>query len=286
MNLKHILAATDFSDCGNRAVQRAALIAAQQGTTLRIVHALPGAALTWQLLRVQGIEVETSLRDAVEVLLKELVTDIQSRLHVDVTHDVGTGAAHRVIVDAVETHQPDLLVIGAHGEGIVQQVLLGGTAGRLLTNGSRPVLVVRGIAEGPYRKVIAAVDLGVHTQAVLDATRVIAPMARHQAVHAFLAPFERQLRLAGVSEQALQQYRDEERARAEERFAQWLLEGEPIERIVRDGRPTSVLLEWAAAHDTDLIVASRHGGSRFADIVLGSVPRFLAFHAVCDVLVV
>lgn len=285
MNLSHILVATDFSDCGNRAVQRAALIAAQQGATLRIVHALPGAALTWQLLRVQGMEVESLLRNAVEVLLKELGTDIQSRLHVDVTHDVGTGAAHRVIVDAVETHQPDLLVIGAHGEGIVQQVLLGGTAGRLLAHGTHPVLVVRRVAEGPYRKVVAAVDLGIHTQAVLDATRSIAPMARLQAVHAFHAPFERQLRLSGVSEQALQQYRDEERTRTEERFTQWLPEDGPIERIVRDGRPTSVLLEWVAAHDTDLIVASRHGGTRFADIVLGSVPRFLAFHAVCDVLV-
>lgn len=286
MKLHHLLVASDFSECGNHAVQRAALLAAQAGAKLRIVHALPGAALTWQLLRVSGTEAEASLRKGVEVLLAELAADLRSRHGIEVAYDIGTGAAHRVIGDAVEAHQPDLLVIGAHGEGIVQQIFLGGTAGKLLTHSTRPVLVVRRAADGPYQMTIAAVDLGPRTQHVLDGARAIAPRAACHALHAFVAPFEGQLRLSGAREPALEHYRDEQRQKARERLAQLVPDAPGVSRMVHDGHPTSVLLEWVAQHHADVIVAARHSGTRFSDAVLGSVPRFLAFHAACDVLVV
>ena len=286
MRLRQILAATDFSTCSDHAVRRAALLAAQSGATLRIVHALPAAGIAWQLLRPGAAEVEDSLRKGVEALLAELAADIRSRQRIEVAYEIGTGAAHRVVSDAVEAYQPDLLVIGAHGEGIVQQIFLGGTAGKLLSYSNRPLLVVRRAAAAPYRTAVAAVDLGARTQAVLDAARAGAPSAACHALHAFVAPFEAQLRLSGVREPALEHYRDEERRKAEQRLAQWVPDGAPISRVVCDGHPTSVLLDWVSTHHADLIVVARHGGTRFSDAMLGSVPRFLAFHAICDVLVV
>lgn len=286
MKLNHLLVATDFSECGNHAVRRAALLAAHAGAKLRIVHALPGAALTWQLLRASGMEAESSLRKGVEALLAELADELRTRHAIDVAYDIGTGAAHRVIGNAMEAHQADLLVIGAHGEGMVQQIFLGGTAGKLITLSTRPVLLVRRAAAGPYGTALAAVDLGPRTPAVLEATRALAPAAACHAVHAFVAPMEGQLRLSGVREPALQQYRDEGRRKAEQQLAQWAPDGGSISRMVCDGHPTSVLLEWVSTHHTELIVAARHSGTRFSDTVLGSVPRFLAFHAACDVLVV
>lgn len=286
MKLEQIIVSTDFSKCANHAVQRAAVLAAQAGAQLRVVHALPGAALTWQMLRMSGTEAETALRKSVQVLLDELAADLRARHGIEVACDIGTGAAHRVIGDAVEAHQPDLLVIGAHGEGILQQIFLGGTAGKLLTHSTRPVLVVRRAADTPYQTAIAAVDLGPRTRQVLDSARAIAPQAACHVLHAFVAPFEGQLRLSGAREPALQHYREEERQKASERLAQLVPATPGISPMVRDGHPTSVLLEWITQHQADVIVAARHSGTRFSDAVMGSVPRFLAFHAACDVLVV
>lgn len=286
MTPKHLLAATDFSTCANHAVRRAALLAAQSGGRLSIVHALPGAALTWQLLRLSGTDVESSLRNGAQTLLEELAAEIKSRLNIEVDYHIGAGAAHRVVSDAMETHQPDLLVIGAHGEGIVQQIFLGGTAGKLLTHSTQPVLVVRLAADAPYQTAIAAVDLGRRTQDVLDATRALAPTAACHAMHAFVAPFEGQLRLSGASADSLKHYRAQERHKAEQRLAALVPDAAGVTRIVHDGHPTSVLLEQISTQRAELIVAARHSGTRFSDAVLGSVPRFLAFHAACDVLVV
>lgn len=251
-----------------------------------MVHALPGAAITWQLLRFAGTEVELPLRKSVQTLLDELADDIKSRLHIEVDYHIGSGAAHRVVGDAVEALQPDLLVIGAHGEGIVQQIFLGGTAGKLLTHSTRPVLLVRRAADAPYQMAIAAVDLGPRTQTVLESTRALAPKAACHAVHAFVAPFEGQLRLSGANDESLKHYRAEERRKAEQQLAALAPDAGAVSRMVLDGHPTSVLLERAAAHGVDLMVAARHSGTRFSDAVMGSVPRFLAFHAACDVLLV
>jgi len=98
---------------------------------------------TWALLRYAGTEAESSLRNAAQMLLAELADELRSRLKLDVECIIDTGAAHRVIGNAMEAIQPDLLVVGAHGKGMVQQLWLGGTASKLLTQSAQALLVVR-----------------------------------------------------------------------------------------------------------------------------------------------
>lgn len=285
MEIQRILAATDFSECANHAVRRAALLAAQCGAQLRLLHALPGAALTWTLLRYSGTEAESSLRNAAQMLLDELADEFKSRLNLEVACTVATGAAHRVIGDTVETLQPDLLVAGAHGKGMMQRLWFGGTVSKLLTQSARPLLVVRLPAQAAYQSAVAAIDLGPRTAAVLAGTRALAPKATARAVHAFSAPYEDALRASGAEEENLQRYRDEERLNAEQRLAELVPESALMSRKLIDGHPTAVLHELAQGH-TELMVVARHSGTRFGDLLLGSVPRLLAFQAGCDVLVV
>lgn len=285
MELQRILAATDFSECGNRAVRRAALLAAHIGARLRLLHTLPGAPLTWALLRYSGTEAESSLRNAAQMLLAELADELRSRLKLDVECIIDSGAAHRVIGNAVETIQPDLLVVGAHGKGTVQQLWLGGTASKLLTQSARALLVVRLPALAAYQSAVAAVDLGPRTADVLTATRALAPTAAARAVHVFCAPYEDVLRASGVDADRLQRYREEERIKTEQQLAELVPESAQMSRKLIDGHPAAVLLELAQRH-TELMVVARHSGTRFGDIMLGSVPRLLAFHAECDLLVV
>ena len=285
MEIRCILAATDFSECGGHAVRRAGLLAAQSGAALRLLHVLPGAALTWALLRYSGTEAESSLRDAAQLLLGEIAGDLRSRLKLDVECIVGTGAAHRVIGDTLESIQPDLLVVGAHGKGMTRPVWLGGTAGKLLSHCSRPLLVVRRPAQAAYQSAIAAVDLGPRTSVVLAGTRTLAPTATSRAVHAFVAPYETALRASGADKDNLKRYREEERLNTEQQFAEWVPDEAEMTRELVDGHPTDVLLEMAQRH-TELLVAARHSGTRFGELLLGSVPRLLAYHAACDVMVV
>lgn len=285
MELQRILAATDFSECGNHALRRAALLAAHNGACLRLLHVLPGAPLAWALLRYSGTEAESSLRNAAQMLLAELADELRSRLKLDVECIVDTGAAHRVIGNATETIQPDLLVVGAHGKGMIQQLWLGGTASKLLAQSARPLLVVRLPALAAYQSAVAAVDLGPRTAAVLAAARALAPTAAARAVHAFCAPYEDALRASGADTDRLERYREEERLKTEQRLAELVHDGAQMSRKLIDGHPAPVLLELAQRH-TELMVVARHSGTRLGDVMVGSVPRLVAFHAGCDVLVV
>jgi nucleotide-binding universal stress UspA family protein len=55
--------------------------------------------------------------------------------------------------------------------------------------------------------------------------------------------------------------------------------------VVAEGRAASVLLEWAAANDADLIAVGSRGHGRVAGIVFGSVATQILHEAPCSVLV-
>jgi nucleotide-binding universal stress UspA family protein len=58
----------------------------------------------------------------------------------------------------------------------------------------------------------------------------------------------------------------------------------PVEREVKEGKATQVILE--AARDADLVVVGSRGRDGFAGLLLGSVSSQVAHHAHCPVTVV
>jgi nucleotide-binding universal stress UspA family protein len=56
--------------------------------------------------------------------------------------------------------------------------------------------------------------------------------------------------------------------------------------VIRDGQPGRAIVEYARAHDVDLIVIGTHGRGGFADFFLGSVAQRVVRSAPCPVLTV
>lgn len=288
-NLKRILAATDYSPLGNGAVCRAAWLAAREGSELLIVHAMP------QLLALHeafGADdgLPARMRAAAEANLAALVQTAQGIGAQNVRAEIAEGSAHRTVADAADSFHPDLLVIGAHGKGVLQQFFLGGTASSILVHAICPVLVVRRGPEGDYRQALAAVDLGPRSEAVLHASLAVASQARVTAVHAYQAPFEAKLRHKAFSEEDITRYAERE-AQAAHRNMRTLLDdpkltGLDLDSRIVHGHPNPTLPETANALGADLIVVGRHSGSRLEEKVMGSITHFLAYYAPCDVLVV
>lgn len=287
--LKRILVATDFSELGNTAVRRAALLAAREDTELLVVHAFPRqSALDAAFGGAADLPVR--LRAAAEANLDAQVEAARSLGAVQIRAEIAAGSAHRAVADATETFRPDLVAIGAHGRGALQQFFLGGTAARILAQAACPVLVARQAAAGEYACVLAAVDLGPRSEAVLRAALVVAALARVTALHAYRAPFEAKLRYKGFPEADILRYAEVESRAAQRNMAALLadpeLAGIDIEQRIVHGDPNPALPDAVRDLDADLIVVGRHGGSRIGEAVMGSVPRFLAYYAPCDVLVV
>ncbi len=287
--LKRILAATDFSRLGNDAVRRAALLAAREDAELLVVHAFPRMSALKAAFGVDD-ELPTSLRAAAEANLDALVEAARIATAWRVRAEIAEGSAHRAVADACETFHPDLAVIGAHGKGPLQQFFLGGTAARILAQAACPVLVARQPAEADYRRALAAVDLGLRSEAVLRAALVVAARAHVTAVHAYRAPFEAQLRYRRLPEEDILRYAEVESRAARRNMDALLadpeLAGLDIERRIVHGDPNPALPDAIRELGADLIVVGKHGGLRIGEAMMGSVSRFLAYYAPCDVLVV
>ncbi|MBK7422603.1 MAG: universal stress protein [Propionivibrio sp.] len=289
MKMKRILAATDFSALGDAAIHRAAFLAAREDSELAIVHAMPSSSVLDDVFGADG-NLPGRMRAVSGDRLAALVDAATQTGARRVRAEIAEGSAQRALADAAESFHPDLVVIGAHGKGLLQQFFLGGTASRILARAACPVLVARSEPAGDYRQALAAVDLGPRSEAVLRASIIVAARAHVTVAHAYQAPFEAKLRYKGFSAEDIARYSEPEAQAAQRSVAALLAEpvftGLDLKIRIVHGHPNPALFDIANDLGADLIVAGKHGGSRLEESVMGSITRLLAYHAPCDVLVV
>ena len=284
-----VLAAVDFSDDARRAAHRAALVAVEQGARLELLHVLSNtsAASLRDLLRPHA-GVQAQVLGGVRAMLEELASDLAARTGVSGTPRVEQGEVLPSILAAAR--QAALLVVGAHGWNPLRDLILGSTAERLLGRCRRPVLVVRRPPRGPYRRVIAAMDFSPHSLNALAMAMRIAPGADIILVHAFGIPFEGKLRIAGVDEERLREYRMQARHQALTEMVATVaaIDGDRsrLSHAVAHGHPPQLILAKTRQLRADLVVIGRRGRSAAEDFLLGSVTRHVLSDAKCDVLVV
>jgi nucleotide-binding universal stress UspA family protein len=138
-----VLAATDLSALGNRAVPYAYSLVAPGGVVeLCYVHAraLPSPAYAYD--RPEGALDDAHRAQIAETLRALVPTDAERAgigTHVTV---VDGGRAGEAIVQTAERLAVDAIVLGSHGRGRVAQVVVGSVAETVVRTAHRPVLVV------------------------------------------------------------------------------------------------------------------------------------------------
>ncbi len=98
---------------------------------------------------------------------------------------VVTGRASKGIAARAREIGAGLVVLGAHGAGIVRELAMGGTAIKVLRASPCPVLVVRRDAARPYARILAATDFSATATRALRAALDGFPDAAHSVVHAY-----------------------------------------------------------------------------------------------------
>lgn len=86
------------------------------------------------------------LPDVSQNSAEELVTEAKkfgNRRGIALTTAIETGPPDRVIVDYVDKHNIDQIVIGSHGRSGISRVLLGSVAEKVVRRSSVPVTIVR-----------------------------------------------------------------------------------------------------------------------------------------------
>lgn len=290
--LKHILVATDLSAPALPALDRGFQLSAATGARCTVMHALglEAMALLRGLLGDKSPAVSTRLVEEAQARLDALVQDPARNLGVVARTLVDEGLAGTAVTARAEAEGVDLVLVGAHGSGFLQRMLLGSTASRLLRKSRCPVLVVKQEPRGSYQRALVAMDFSPASLASIRLARQVAPGADLLLLHVFEVPFEGKLHFAGVDELTVQQFRLEARERAVQQLhalaEQAGLVPSDYTGLVLHGDAVRELMQHEERHQCDLIVMGKHGTHVTEELLLGSVTQRVLAESQADVLVV
>lgn len=137
-----ILVPTDGSTEGERAVRHAADLAAAHDAAVLGVYVVNTTSYG-------GLPMETSIEGITQVLENEgkgaldRVAELLSERDVPLERRIVRGTPSKEIVRVAEQDAADLVVMGTHGRGGIDRLLLGSVAERVVRKSPVPVLTVR-----------------------------------------------------------------------------------------------------------------------------------------------
>ena len=143
INLKTIVASTDFSENADHGLEYAAELGMKFGAKVILVHvvAYPIYPVSYEIT----VDVAT-LRGELEAASKKMIEERAAKMRaagVDVETVVEVGTAFVEIIRTARHRQADLIVISTHGWSGMKHLLLGSTAERVVRKAPCPVLTVR-----------------------------------------------------------------------------------------------------------------------------------------------
>lgn len=166
VEIKKILYATDLSETSIHAFAYAASLASLCNAGITILHVLYGSPYIdarivpfvgedqWEAIKKQHYQ---EARDALigkkrdHVLMKEVLHTFAEKVNAEPTIEsfttdeilVVSGEPAEKILEISEKINCDLIVMGTHGHGVIENLLIGSTAKQVVRQSRKPVLVVR-----------------------------------------------------------------------------------------------------------------------------------------------
>jgi nucleotide-binding universal stress UspA family protein len=265
LKFKTIVVATDLRYAASSALRYAQCIARIHGSTLVVVHVIDPIAYAFP----HGAPAFQAADQAAFEELKRIEEET-SRLGIPVHSIMETGTVCERILQAIEDHNGDLLVLGTRGKTAAGRVALGTVARQLLARASCPIMTVSPEADatlpwvGCWRRVLAATDFSPASIAGLRCAHQVAL---------------RQLIALHVSN--CQETRECSRCQGRLRFFAPFNESHtvPVEHIVTPGHAGEKIVEYAWKYAVDLVVL----GSPTNELVEEDFQTSTVLHVISNV---
>jgi len=137
-----ILVPTDGSDEGKRAVAHALDLASVHGAAVHALYVVDTASYAGMPMESSWEGVSDLLRNDAKKAVAE-VESLAAETDLGVETAVAEGSPSKEIIRYAEANGCDLIVMGTHGRGGIDRLLLGSVAEKVVRGSSVPVLTVR-----------------------------------------------------------------------------------------------------------------------------------------------
>jgi nucleotide-binding universal stress UspA family protein len=287
IEIANILCPVDRSDIARRAVEYAVALAGAHDAHLHVVEIvesglppMPQGPALFELTEELRSSLEEDLNWFVAPLLDEAVPT---------TVHVREGAVVAEILREAEAMTDALIVIGTHGRGGFERLVMGSVAAKVIRTAACPVLVVPPGPSGPahvaFRRILCATDFSKASARALACAQVLAEptSAEVSLVHVLEWPFGETTGPDAVT--TLRQNLEAE-AKAQLAALVTAADARVLETVVLRGKPSREIVTLASARAIDLIVMGASGRGALDMAVLGSTTHQVLHHPPCPVLTV
>jgi nucleotide-binding universal stress UspA family protein len=296
--ITRILCPVDFSEASQHAIEHAIAVARWYKASITALHVynpifMPIPGLPPPESRVSAPELKRLHAEATRCFEGAIASGVA----VDVIVDAGPPAAR--ILDRSDTAHSDLIVMGTHGAGGFEHLLLGSVAEKVLRRASCPVLTVppqtRSTSALPFKRLLCAIDFSDSSLRGLELAVSLAKESKAALtlLHVIEWPWHEPPPpvledLPSDRAAALAEFRRYVQERASERLTSLMPEEEEgrsgTEPLVVHGKPYIEILRVATDVRADLIVMGVHGRNAADVMLFGSTTNQIVRRATCPVL--
>jgi len=296
VSVKSILLATDFSSASEKAFEHAAAIARRHDCKLSVVHVIPQGSgalvpefaedLHWQ--RAKNAMEMLANRDELKQTKHQLLLE--------------RGSVWNVLSALIREETMDLLVLGTHGRGGLEKLVVGSIAEEMVRLAACPVMTVGPHTAvpmhltGTFHKILFATDFGLASEKALPYALFFAQESGAQLVLLHVVQGEPlpsgELGTTLYDEATTTKWRGETRLATRAKFEELLLSEAKLrckpKYVVEFGTPTAGILYAAEEHQADLIVIGANPviSARASAHISWAVSHELICHAMCPVLTI
>ena len=293
LDIRRILCPIDFSDASQHALDHAVMIAGWYRARITALHVRHPAFLVeppilFAEMNQSGL---TTLED-VEARLHDWLSPARAAgVECEVLAADGNSPAVR-IVEYASTLPADLIVLGTHGRGGFERLLLGSVTEKVLRRAPCPVITVPppsvATSRMPFKRLLCAVDF---SEPSLAALRYAVSLGKESDAHLTVVHVLEFPRVDDIPSERpfdLARYRAAVEADAHRKLQELITEDmrtwcEPETRLLY-GKPYEQVLATATQERDDLIVLGVHGRSALDRMLFGSTTNQVVRHATCPVL--
>ena len=271
-----ILAATDLSARGERALGRALDLRRRFGAQLTVLHVVE-----------DDLPERIAARRAEEAreLIHEVLSGRGEAADLRATAvEIAFGTGYAAIIRRASEIGAELTVLGHHRDNPWRDLFLGTTVERVLRQGSTPVLTVKQEPAAAYARVLVAVDFSVFSRRALEFACRLMPDGELLVLHGYDLPFAGFLSEPPPRQAVLLE--GEILAQLQSLLRDLPVGPGKLKSQVRLGGAVQVVEAALGEFGPDLLVVGTHGRTGVAHALLGSVAERLMRRPRCDVLAV
>jgi len=291
--ITRILCPVDLSDASQPAIEHAVVMARWYKAAITALHVTNPIVIPSTDFAVVGYGPSVALTDDEIAEARQRVMDSFSAwqpIAVDVLIDTGHPAIR--ILERAAALPADLIVIGTHGHGGFERLVLGSVTEKILRKATCPVMTVppraHTTSQLPFKRLLCPVDFSSSSLAALEYAFSLAKEgdAELTILHVFewLPDGEpltnRHFAVPEYRREIEHEYGEKLQALAPDSAGTWC---RPTTRIAH-GKAYREILTAASQDGVDLIVMGVHGGNALDAMLFGSTTNQVVRRATCPVL--